>query len=113
LAKIGTSVVRSPPAIVTSLSKSPAAAGAGHAGAGHHGRDRNEKPIEIIMACAASRISIGERARADSAGSRRIPRLPTGRSHVQPRPARSVEHVQEVAAPNDRLAGNGRAGGQK
>jgi hypothetical protein len=30
------------------------------AGVGHHDRDRNEKPIEIIMACAAGRISIGD-----------------------------------------------------
>jgi hypothetical protein len=52
--------VKRSPSIVASLSKYPAAAGAGYAGAGHHGRDRNEKPIEIIMACAASRISIGE-----------------------------------------------------
>jgi hypothetical protein len=33
---------------------------AGFAGSGHHGRDRYEKPIEIIMACAAGRISIGD-----------------------------------------------------
>jgi hypothetical protein len=37
-----------------------AAADAGSAGVGNHGQDRNEKPIEIIMACAAGRISVGD-----------------------------------------------------
>jgi len=35
-------------------------ADAGSAGVGRDGRDRNVRPIEIIMACAAGRISIGE-----------------------------------------------------
>ncbi len=33
---------------------------AGSADVGHHGQDRYEKPIEIIRACAAGRISIGD-----------------------------------------------------
>jgi len=36
------------------------AADAGSAGVGRCGRDRNVRPIEIIMACEAGRISIGE-----------------------------------------------------
>jgi hypothetical protein len=36
------------------------AADAGSAGVGRFGLDQNVRPIEIIMACAAGRISIGE-----------------------------------------------------
>jgi hypothetical protein len=35
-------------------------ADAGSAGVGRYGRDRQLRPIEIIMACEAGRISIGE-----------------------------------------------------
>ncbi len=41
-------------------SPGPVAADAGSAGVGRHGWDRNVRPIEIIMACEAGRISIGE-----------------------------------------------------
>jgi hypothetical protein len=36
------------------------AAEVGFAGVGRYGWDRNVKPLEIIMACEAGRISIGE-----------------------------------------------------
>jgi len=35
-------------------------ADAGSAGIGRYGRNRKLRPIEIIMTCAAGRISIGE-----------------------------------------------------
>jgi hypothetical protein len=38
----------------------PSAADAGYAGVGRDGSDRSKKPIEIIMACEAGRISIGD-----------------------------------------------------
>jgi hypothetical protein len=38
----------------------PSGADAGSAGVGRYGADRNVRPIEIIMACEAGRISIGE-----------------------------------------------------
>jgi hypothetical protein len=46
---------------VTRYKQGPAlAADAGLPGIGRQRSDRNRKPIEIIMACAAGRISIGE-----------------------------------------------------
>jgi hypothetical protein len=38
----------------------PTAADVGSAGIGRYGSDRKVEPIEIIMACEAGRISIGE-----------------------------------------------------
>jgi hypothetical protein len=38
----------------------PLAADAGFAGVGRYGQDRNEKPIEVIMAREAGRTSIGD-----------------------------------------------------